>query len=185
MYIACCDALDKSYLCLNNTLQMLDFEIDKLTNSIEHALTNQVFQTQLVRVLSDARLNKKNWVFDWKLELSDPARRVYKLVTVAEPNLVHGLISIGFNEDHVYMHLLENAAFNKGHSKLYRGVAGNLVAFACKSSFEHGFDGIVVFESKTSLIDHYKQTMGAKVLARNRLFIDTLEASMLVKRYFK
>ncbi|WP_439559198.1 hypothetical protein [Dyadobacter sp.] len=164
---------------------MLDFEIDKLTNSIEHALTKQVFQTQLVRIPYGERLNKKNWVFDWKKELSNPVREIYKLVTLAEPNLIHGLISIGFNEDHVYMHLLENAAFNKGQTKLYRGVAGNLVAFACKLSFERKFDGIVVFESKTSLIEHYQQTVGAKILARNRLFIDTVEADMLVKRYFK
>lgn len=119
---------------------MLDFEIDKLTNSIEHALTKEVFQTQLVRIPYGNRLNKKNWVFDWKKELSNPVREIYKLVTLAEPELIHGLISIGFNQDHVYMHLLENAAFNKGQTKLYRGVAGNLVAFACKLSFEHGFD---------------------------------------------
>jgi len=33
------------------------------------------------------------------------------------------------------MNLLENAPFNVGQNKLYEGVAGNLVAFACKFPF--------------------------------------------------
>jgi hypothetical protein len=33
------------------------------------------------------------------------------------------------------MHLVENAPFNKGQTKVYAGVAGNLVAYACKLSF--------------------------------------------------
>jgi len=34
------------------------------------------------------------------------------------------------------MNLIENAKFNKGEKKLYKGVTGNLVAFACKTAFE-------------------------------------------------
>jgi len=52
-------------------------------------------------------------------------------------------------EDHVYMHLVENAPFNKGKLKMYGGVAGNLVAFACKLSFQRGHQGNVSFVSKT------------------------------------
>ena len=52
------------------------------------------------------------------------------------------------------MDLIENAKFNKGRNKLYKGVAGNLVAFACKTSFENGFDGVVSFIAKSQLIDH-------------------------------
>jgi hypothetical protein len=37
-----------------------------------------------------------------------------------------------FAADHVFMHLVESAPFNKGKTKLYSGVPGNLVAFACK-----------------------------------------------------
>jgi hypothetical protein len=59
------------------------------------------------------------------------------------------------------MHLLESASFNKGKNKIYNGVAGNLVAYACKVSFQHGNDGFVSFTSKTQLISHYENTLGA------------------------
>ena len=67
---------------------------------------------------------------------------------------------------------------------MYRGVAGNLFAYACKLSFEYGFGGYVVFESKTLLIDHYISTLGAKRAFGNRLFLDTEVAKTLVIRYF-
>ena len=46
--------------------------------------------------------------------------------------VVQGLISLAVTPDNVYMHLVENAPFNVGQNKVYAGVAGNLVAFACK-----------------------------------------------------
>ena len=84
------------------------------------------------------------------------------------------------------MPLIESAKFNKGKQKLYKGVAGNLVAFGCKASFEKGYDGVVSFIAKSQLINHYSKTLGAKQFANsNRMFIDTKEAYTLVKQYFK
>jgi hypothetical protein len=40
-------------------------------------------------------------------------------------------------------------------------VAGNLVAFACKTSFTNGLHGFVSFFSKTKLIGHYEKSLGA------------------------
>lgn len=81
------------------------------------------------------------------------------------------------------MNLIENASFNLGSSKLYHGVAGSLIAFACQLAFEHGFEGYVLFESKTRLISHYQQTVGAKVLYGNKLYIETREAKILINTY--
>lgn len=83
------------------------------------------------------------------------------------------------------MDLIENANFNKGQKKLYLGVAGNLVAFVCKKSFELGYDGIVSFIAKTQLIEHYQISLGAKLFAGNRMFIDSKDSLFLVKQYFK
>ncbi|MFV0564608.1 MAG: hypothetical protein ACK5NB_02135 [Flavobacteriaceae bacterium] len=83
------------------------------------------------------------------------------------------------------MDLIESAKFNKVKNKLYNGVAGNLVAFACKLSFSKGYDGVVSFVAKTQLIGHYEKTLGAKRFAGNRMFIDTKEAKILVKQYYK
>jgi hypothetical protein len=108
-----------------------------------------------------------------------------KLVTEENPKVIQGLISIEDKQDHIYMHLIESSFFNKGTEKLYAGIAGNLVAFACKTSLEFGYDGIVSFVSKTKLINHYEKTLGAKQFRGNQMFIDTTEAITLIKRYFK
>jgi hypothetical protein len=84
------------------------------------------------------------------------------------------------------MELIENAKFNKGKHKLYKGVAGNLVAFACEMAFELKYDGVVSFIAKTRLIAHYQETLGAQLFGGgNRMFIDTKPALKLVTKYFK
>jgi hypothetical protein len=83
------------------------------------------------------------------------------------------------------MFLLESAPFNIGRRKLYEGVPGNLVAFACKLSFQRGGDGFVAFESKTNLIDHYIQALGAYNFAGQLMIIDPIAAKTLVDKYFK
>lgn len=83
------------------------------------------------------------------------------------------------------MDLLESAPFNRGKNKVYEGVAGNLVAYACKISFQHGFDGYVSFTSKTKLIDHYSKTLGAVQFGGQLMVINTIAATILIDKYFK
>lgn len=82
------------------------------------------------------------------------------------------------------MHLLENANFNIGKDKMYYGVAGNLVAFACKVAFEKGYDGYLAFDAKTELIEHYVKTLKATHFRGKRMFIETEAANFLVSKYF-
>ena len=120
------------------TTKGLNFVIDKLTNSIENRITGDSFTTSIIH-LTRADLKtvtkKSGWVFDWKLELNQPEREVYKLTTTENKNVIQGLISLEIKFDHVYLHLVESAPFNKGREKVYEGVPGNLVAFACRLSF--------------------------------------------------
>ncbi len=166
----------------------LDFSIDKLTNSIENIITGDSFQTQVsvVSQLDLKAINKKNnWLFDWKFEHKQPEREVYKLTIVGNANIIQGLISLEVKADHVYMHLVENAPFNKGKAKMYAGVAGNLVAFACKLSFQRGHEGNVSFLSKSLLIEHYEKTLGAVHFGGRIMIIETKAALKLIDRYFK
>ena len=165
----------------------LDFEIDTLTSSIENIISGEIFETVISEIsATEGKLIKKvEWNFDWKVELKDKSRKVLKLTTESNPNIIHGLISLTDKGDHIFMDLIESAKFNKGKNKLYRGVAGNLVAYACKTSFEKNYDGIVSFVAKTQLISHYQTTLGAKLFGGNRMFIDTKEALFLTKKYFK
>ncbi len=166
----------------------LDFEIDKLTDSIEQLDTGLSFATKTKLVirpdLKDV-LKKNGWRFNWKSELREPNREVYQLVTKLEPRLIQGLISIETKSDHVYMHLLESAPWNIGSKKSYAGVAGNLVAFACKLSFEVGHEGNVGFFSKTRLIRHYEETLGARHLGNHLMAIDQNAAAILISKYYK
>jgi hypothetical protein len=166
---------------------LLDFEVDKLTNSIENAITGEVFDTDIIEMkASDLKqLKKADWQFDWHKELKKENRRVYKLVTFNNPKIVHGLISIEDCSDHFFMHLIESAKFNKGRAKVYRGVPGNLVSFGCKAAFEKGYGGVVAFVAKSQLIGHYKLALGAKLIGGNKMYLDTKEALIIVKQYFK
>ncbi len=116
----------------------LDFIIDKLTNSIENVYTGDSFPTDISILTSKdlKTVTKKNgWLFNWREEYNEPSRDVYKLTIVNNPTIIQGLISLEVKSDHVYLHLLESAPFNKGKTKIYSGIPGNLVAFACKLSF--------------------------------------------------
>lgn len=166
--------------------KLLDFEIDKLTNSIENTLTGEIFNTEVVKItLQEKRLIKKgDWLFDWHSELKATHKEVFKLTTVNNSGIIQGLICLEDKKDHIFLHLLESAKFNKGKRKLYTGVAGNLVAFACRISFDKGCEGFVAFDSKTALIKHYENTLGATHFRGQRMFIETRAAEQLVANYF-
>lgn len=100
-------------------------------------------------------------------------------------SIIQGLMSIEIKSDHVYLHLVENAPFNKGNSKVYAGVPGNLVAFACRLSFQRGHEGNVSFLSKSQLIEHYERTLGAFHFGGRIMIIETRAALKLIATYFK
>lgn len=161
--------------------------VDKLTNSVENVITGDSFPTDIT-LISSVDLNtitKKNgWQFDWKSELKTPARDVYKLTIVNNQSVIQGLISLEVKSDHVYMHLVESAPFNKGKTKIYAGVPGNLVAFACKLSFQRGHEGNISFFSKTQLVQHYIDTLGAIHFGGRVMIIDTNAALKIINKYF-
>jgi hypothetical protein len=61
----------------------------------------------------------------------------------------------------------------KGKNKAYLGASGNMVAYACKVSFDKSYDGFVAFDAKTALIKHYRQTLGATHFRGQRMFLET------------
>ena len=166
----------------------LDFVIDKLTNSIQNKISGDSFETEVSRLtLADIKqVTKKNgWNFNWKQELANNSREVYKLTIINNPTIIQGLLSFTLKTDHIYMELIESAPFNLGKIKLYEGVPGNLVAFACKISFQYGFDGFVSFTAKTKLIEHYEKTLGAYHFGNHLMIIQNSVAQQLINKYFK
>jgi len=172
----------------NQTELGLDFIVDKLTNSIENVVTGDSFATDIsILTINDLKVitKTKGWLFNWREEFKDPIRDIYKLTIVNNPTIIQGLVSLEVKGDHVYMHLVENAPFNKGQTKMYSGVAGNLVAFACKLSFQRGHEGNVSFLSKSQLVDHYEKTLGAFHFGGRVMIIETQSALKLINKYFQ
>ena len=166
----------------------LDFIVDKLTNSIHNTISGDSFATEVSRLTKAdlKQVTKKNgWNFKWKQELDNNSREVYKLTIVNNPTIVQGLLSFSIKPDHIYMELVESAPFNLGRNKLYEGVPGNLVAFACKVSFQQGFEGFLSFTAKTKLIKHYENTLGAYHFGNHLMIIHTGTAQQLIDKYFK
>ena len=165
----------------------LDFVIDKLTNSIENTSTGEVFDTEVVRLtLKDiSQIKKADWQFDWAKEIKDKTKEIYKLTTVNNPTIIQGLLSIEDMQDHIFMHLIESAKFNKHKNKVYVGVPGNLVAYACKVSVDKGYQGFLAFDAKSVLIKHYQESLYATHFRGLRMFIESNAALRLISQYFK
>ena len=71
----------------NNQVNIL---IDKLTRSIENAVTGDSFKTDILRLSTyDIKLFKKtDWLFDWKAEAKNKDKLIYKLVIVDNSNII-------------------------------------------------------------------------------------------------
>jgi hypothetical protein len=164
----------------------ISVEIDKLTRSVENASTGDSFKTEILPLsVKDIKsLKKADWLFDWGKEAKDKNKSIFKLVIVDNPTIIQGLVSLQDRGDHIFMHLIESNKFNRGIRKVYLGVPGNLVAYACKQSLDKGYEGYVSFESKTRLIEHYRQSLGAHLLFGNIMAIDTKASTKLVDQYF-
>lgn len=103
---------------------LLDIEVDGLTNSIQNTVSGDSFDTEVSEVTKTDLKNitkTNNWKFDWKIELKESDRQVYKLTITGNPDIIQGLMSISDYGDHFYLHLVESAPFNLRKKKLYAG----------------------------------------------------------------
>ena len=81
---------------------LVDIEIDKLTNSIENAVSGDVFDTDIFQLFAkaDKQINKADWLFKWHEQVKLTDRETYKLVIKDNPKIIQGLISIEDKQDH-------------------------------------------------------------------------------------
>ena len=166
---------------------LLDFEIDKLTHSLEDASTGDILLTKVLPVeKADLKFisKKSGWKFNWKTEYIAIEKQIFKLILQQQPDEIQGLICFEKKSDHVFMHLIETAPHNFGKSKKYFGVMANLIAFCCKVSYENGFDGELGFEAKTKLISHYIKELGAIHFGGQRMVILKEAAINLITIYY-
>jgi len=103
--------------------QQVDIEIDKLTRSIENAITDDSFKTEIVALtIANLRsIKKADWLFGWKTKLKTLDTTVYKLVIVCNDAIIQGLVSLQDWGNYVFMLLIESNRFNRGATKVYLG----------------------------------------------------------------
>jgi hypothetical protein len=135
----------------------------------------------------DVSTMKPGWTpgFNWRLYFRYKNVELYKIM-VSGSTRIEGALALEPREDHVWVHLIEKAPFNRGVTEQYQYVAHHLFAFAAYRSFQMGLDGFVAFEAKTGLIEHYRRTYGAIQIGNGlRMFIPDLAAKQLIDVYLR
>ncbi|MCI6179197.1 MAG: hypothetical protein MR662_01705 [Treponema porcinum] len=168
----------------------VDIEIDGLTNCLINRATNEECDTQY-RLISktitkaDAeKLKAEGWLFDWSIPHSN-GYEIYELLIKGSEER-QGLIALKHIRDQLYTHVdvVESAPQNRGKTGKYQGVGAHLFAIACKLSWDVGNEGFVQFKAKTDLVEHYRETLNAKTIDVQNMYIDSYSALNLIKKYF-
>jgi hypothetical protein len=118
--------------------------------------------------------------FDWR---SAALQRLYAIRVIDDKQIV-GLIAILDvpPELRLEVQLLESSEVNVGQSKMYKNIAGCLLAYACREAFLKGYYGFVSLVPKTELIEHYKSKYGFQQYGRH-LAVEFESAQNLIQTY--
>lgn len=145
-----------------------------------HRQTNKPYQPIFQPV--DRLGDMSDFKFYWKNELKN-ADEVWRLKTSLR-NHTLAYISLSFDDlgKFVFTNLIERRQSN--HQAPFYYIGQTLMAFACLRSRSAGYNGVVVFESKTSLIPWYEEHIGAiRIANTNRMAIFEIAAEDLIQRY--
>ncbi len=85
-------------------------------------------------------------------------------------------------EYRIHVNLLEVSSENVGNKKQYRNIAGCLIAYCCRLSFERGYGGFVSLIPKTQLIRHYQEKYGFEQFGR-QLAVHSATSERIIQKY--
>jgi hypothetical protein len=106
---------------------------------------------------------------DWLSVLKEKSYRVFKLTTANDANTIQGLLCIEILPP-ILIVALETADFNRNsitNTQLYQGVGTEMLAHACQLSFDYGFSGDVILESKIETKAFYRDLGGKEQMGTN------------------
>ena len=124
---------------------MIEIIIDGLSRSITNLHTGESFKTKILKVTSSElkKIKKLKGSNKWSFNWTEAGGEVYKLVTINNPQIIHGLISLDDRNDNIFVNLIESSPVNVGKNKIYQGIPANLFAYACYISYTKGYGGVV------------------------------------------
>jgi hypothetical protein len=138
-----------------------------------------------VRALDPAdfrKIKKHQYFFNWKSAAKEAI--VYKLTLNGEEGIL-GLIALVDvpSEFRIEIKLLATSIENTGKSKIYEGIAGCLISFACREAVtKYGELAAVSLLPKTELKHHYMKKYGMLDAGRH-VYLEGRELIDLIKKY--
>jgi hypothetical protein len=134
------------------------FVLNLETGKKARALIDRAGAYDLVTVRNDTKRFSSG--FNWSLSKST---EIYKLRLENEKTIL-GLMSIREENDvsisAIKIELLEVSSENIGSKKKFDRIAGCLIAWACKISFDRGYEGNMFLVPKSNLITHFSSKYG-------------------------
>jgi hypothetical protein len=129
------------------------------------------------------RLTKQRYSFNWKL--LSKAATVYVLCIERKDDILGAIGLVDFPaEKRIEIKLLASAKENIGVDKLVDGIAGCLIAFACRLAVtKYGAEACVSLVPKTELREHYMRKY-YMLNAGWQLYLEGKELQKLLKEYF-
>jgi len=127
------------------------------------------------------KITKSRYYFNWKTEKEN---EVYK-ITVAGSDEIIGLMSIIHfpEEQRIQINLLSVSKENRGKDKIYDGIAGNLIAYACREGIRlYAEAACVSLQPKTELKEHYMKRYGMAD-AGMQVFLEGPDLFRLLEKY--
>lgn len=126
-------------------------------------------------------ITEEDYHFDWELEKENS---VYKLKFPDDDEIL-GLMSLKIisSEKRIEIVLLASSASNTGNNKIYDGIAGNLIAFACRESIKlFGEYACVSLHPKTELRNYYMVKYGFENGGK-QIYLDGIPLFNLIDKY--
>ncbi len=153
-----------------------------LIKAIQNVITGDWFDCTIAPVsTSDFPFIKKDFSFDWKKIAQTQEIHIVKL-TIADNHRIEGLMAYQYETGFIEVVNIERRQYKV--EKVYDSIAKVLFHYAAKISFESpGNKGYISFNAKGSLIEYYKTEIGAKLIYKTRMAIDTVASKNLLSLY--
>lgn len=129
-------------------------------------------------------LTKKRYHFSWKPFRSRTDTTVYKLQIPGDEDILGVMALIDFSrESRIEINLLACTGENVGKGKIYEGIAGHLIAYACRLAVKkYGSNACVSLVPKTRLKNHYIMKYGM-LDAGWQLFLEGRALNNIILKY--
>lgn len=128
------------------------------------------------------KIKRKNFNFNWGLEKKN---EVFKLRIDGEDEIL-GLMSLIYfeQEQRIEIHLLAASNVNIGQNKIYEGIAGNLIAYACRECVKlYPENACVSLIPKTDLRQHYVNQYGMIDDGGYHLYLEGMSLYNIINNY--